>query len=52
MLRNPEARHGLAADDVLFDDFVGVRHGGNLIPDGFGINDHHWAFAALIQTAR
>jgi hypothetical protein len=49
---NHQPLYRLAADDVLFDDFVHIGSRHSSIPDCFGINHHRWPVLALIETTR
>jgi len=52
LICQPKAFDRPASNEVLTHDLLGVFRLNVTVPDSFGINNHHRAVFALIQTAR
>jgi len=50
-IRKPQTFHGLASDDVRFDDLIDIRLGNVSVPDSLRVDDEIRAMLALIETS-
>lgn len=51
MVRHDQACDHFAPDDVAFHNFRDIRLRFDAVPDAFWIDNHAWAFGAMVQAA-